>query len=212
MGYYQPLLDSNPQSSTTRFVSVRAVFLTSTDSLQDFAKLHRLFGGTSLAEYGFSSRQVCRITGLTARQLHYWHHTDLVAPSKRTAGGHARYSFTDLIALKSAKRLLDAGISLQRVRKCLHSLTGFLPNSRVPLRDLSLVITGDLVLALHSTGAFDALSGEEWIMPVADIIDELESLQLSGQLHDPRQPLQWTLFKLDEEHAQSAHARAPRRS
>lgn len=143
-----------------------------------------------MAEAGFSSRQVCRITGLTARQLRYWQQTGLLSPSEVTPGGHARYSFTDLIALKSAKRLLDAGVSLQRIRKCLHSLTRFLPTARTPLRDLSLVVTGDVVLVLHAAGAFDAVSGQEWVLPVADILQEIEHLQ--GE--DSAQPQQWELF------------------
>jgi DNA-binding transcriptional MerR regulator len=143
-----------------------------------------------LAEHGFSSRQVCRITGLTARQLRYWQQTGLLSPSETTPGGHARYSFTDLIALKSAKRLLEAGVSLQRIRKCLHSLTRFLPTTRTPLRELSLVVTGDVVLVLHAAGAFDAVSGQEWVLPVADILQEIEALQ--GE--DAVRPQQWELF------------------
>lgn len=141
-------------------------------------------------EQGFSSRQVCRITGLSARQLRYWQQTGLLSPSQHTPGGHARYSFTDLIALKSARRLLDAGVSLQRIRKCLHSLTRFLPTARTPLRELSLVVTGDVVLVLHAAGAFDAVSGQEWVLPVADILQEIESLQAA----DAAAPRQWELF------------------
>lgn len=143
-----------------------------------------------MAEHGFSSRQVCRITGLSARQLRYWQQTGLLSPSETTPGGHARYSFTDLIALKSAKRLLEAGVSLQRIRKCLHSLTRFLPTTRTPLRELSLVVTGDVVLVLHAAGAFDAVSGQEWVLPVADILQEIEALQGA----DAVRPQQWELF------------------
>lgn len=141
-------------------------------------------------EQGFSSRQVCRITGLSARQLRYWQQTGLLSPSQHTPGGHARYSFTDLIALKSARRLLDAGVSLQRIRKCLHSLTRFLPTATTPLRELSLVVTGDVVLVLHAAGAFDAISGQEWVLPVADILQEIETLRGA----DTEEPQQWELF------------------
>lgn len=148
-----------------------------------------------MAEHGFSSRQVCRITDLTARQLRYWQQTGLLSPSETTPGGHARYSFTDLIALKSAKRLLEAGVSLQRIRKCLHSLTRFLPTTRTPLRELSLVVTGDVVLVLHAAGAFDAVSGQEWVLPVAEILQEIEALQ--GE--DAVRPQQWELFAETDE-------------
>ena len=75
----------------------------------------------------FSRQQVTAITGLSSRQLSYWRKTGLVVPQRYTAAGHDRYSFSDLIALRTAKRLLDANISLQRIRKCLQSLARFLP-------------------------------------------------------------------------------------
>lgn len=73
----------------------------------------------------FSNQQVTDITGLTRRQLGYWRKTGLIIPQQHTTGGHARYTFADLIALKSAKKLKDAGISLQRIRKSILSLIRF---------------------------------------------------------------------------------------
>ena len=60
---------------------------------------------------------VVKIIGISRRQLQYWAQTDLVRPSARTPGGHARYAFEDLVALKAAKRLIDAGVSVQRIRR-----------------------------------------------------------------------------------------------
>jgi DNA-binding transcriptional MerR regulator len=140
-----------------------------------------------------SRRQVTAITGLSCRQISYWRRTGLIVPQGCTAGGHARYSFSDLIALRTAKRLLDARISLQRVRKCLRSLTRYLPNSDRPLAELSLVVTGDAVLVFHGERAFDALSGQEWVFSIAELAAEVEKMQrqppLRGDLfsaHDNR--------------------------
>ena len=136
-------------------------------------------------DQGFSTRQVCRITGLSARQLGYWRKTGFLSPSKQTRGGHARYSFIDLISLKTASRLIDAGVSLQRIRQCLQSLSRFLPNTDTPLQELSLVVTGDVVLVLRSGAAFDALTGQEWILQVADL--EREARQLLSKREQPHQ-------------------------
>jgi DNA-binding transcriptional MerR regulator len=135
----------------------------------------------------YSRQQAAAISGLTARQLGYWRRTGLVVPQEQTAGGHARYSFADLIALRTARRLLDAGVSLQRVRNCLQSLTRFLPSTDRPLAELSLVVTGDVVLAFHGRHAFDALTGQEWVFPVAELAGEVERLH-----EDP--PCQGELF------------------
>ncbi len=127
----------------------------------------------------FSRQQVAAITGLSTRQLGYWRKTGLVVPQTFTPGGHARYSFTDLIALRAAKRLLEANVSLQRVRKCLQSLTRFLPTIEQPLVELSLVVTGDVVLVFHDQQTFDALTGQQWVFPVAELVAEVERLQKS---------------------------------
>lgn len=140
-------------------------------------------------DQGFSTRQVCRITGLSGRQLGYWRKTGLLTPAMQTRGGHARYSFIDLVSLKTASRLINAGVSVQRIRQCLQSLSRFLPNTNTPLQELSLVATGDVVLVLRSDAAFDALTGQEWILHVAD-------LEREAQLHlsDHAIPHQQRLF------------------
>ena len=138
----------------------------------------------------FSRQQVAAITGLSSRQLSYWRRTGLVTPQSYTEGGHARYSFTDLIALRTAKRLLDAKISLQRVRRCLQSLTRFLTTTDHPLVELSLVVTGDVVLVFHGERAFDALTGQEWVFPIAELAAEVEKMQ-------QEQPEQGDLFSAD---------------
>ena len=141
-------------------------------------------------DQGFSTRQICRITGLSARQLAYWRKTGLLSPAMQTSGGHARYSFVDLVSLKTASRLIDAGVSVQRIRQCLRSLSRFLPNTDTPLHELSLVVTGDVVLVLRSSTAFDALTGQEWILQVAELEREAQLL-----LSNHEAPLQRELFR-----------------
>ena len=136
-------------------------------------------------DQGFSTHQVSRITGLDARQLSYWRKTGLLSPARQTSGGHARYSFVDLVSVKTASRLIDAGVSVQRIRQCLKSLGRFLPNTSTPLQKLSLVATGDVVLVLRSDTAFDALTGQEWILHVADF--ELEAQRLLSDCEAPHQ-------------------------
>lgn len=148
--------------------------------------------GVAVTQGSFSRQQVSTITGLTARQLSYWRKTGLVTPQGYTSGGHARYSFTDLIALRTAKRLLDADVSLQRIRKCLQSLLQFLPQAEQPLVELSLVVTGDVVLVFRGEHAFDALTGQQWVFPIAALAEEVEQLQ-QKQIA----PEQGELFSID---------------
>jgi DNA-binding transcriptional MerR regulator len=123
----------------------------------------------------FRTGEVVGLLGLSRRQLQYWARTDLVAPSARTRGGHHRYTFEDLVALKAAKQLIDAGVSVQRIRSSLGSLKRILPAIRRPLSELVLVATGDVVLVLRDGAAFEALSGQEWIVEVARFRREVEA-------------------------------------
>lgn len=71
---------------------------------------------------GYRVPEVCRVVGITYRQLDYWARTGLVLPSVRDAGGSGTqrlYSFRDLVQLRVIKKLIDAGVSLQRVRKAV---------------------------------------------------------------------------------------------
>jgi DNA-binding transcriptional MerR regulator len=118
--------------------------------------------------------EVARILGISRRQLGYWADTALVVPSVRTRGGHRRYTFEDLVALKAAKQLIDAGVSVQRIRSSIGSLKRILPHVRQPLSELVLVATGDVVLVLRDGAAFEALSGQEWIVEVARFERQVE--------------------------------------
>jgi DNA-binding transcriptional MerR regulator len=71
---------------------------------------------------GYRVPEVCRVIGISYRQLDYWARTGLVNPSVREAGGSGTqrlYSFQDLVQLKVIKKLLDTGVSLQRIRKAV---------------------------------------------------------------------------------------------
>ncbi len=128
----------------------------------------------------YQTRDVCEILGISRRQLQYWAQTRLVTPSAQTPGGHGRYTFEDLVALKAAKRLIDAGVSVQRIRKAIAALRDLLPTVRRPLAELVLVATGDVVLAFRNGAVFDAVSGQEWIFEVAQFQRELEAWSRSA--------------------------------
>src|SRR6201991_2125108 len=74
---------------------------------------------------GYRGVTACSAVGISYRQLDYWARTTLVVPSIRDASGSGTqrlYSFRDLVVLKVVKRLLDAGVSLQNIRKAIDTL------------------------------------------------------------------------------------------
>ena len=121
----------------------------------------------------FKTREVVDLLDLSRRQLQYWAKTGLIEPSERTPGGHHRYSFDDLVALKATKRLIDAGVSVQKIRKSVRALQALLPQVGRPLSELVLVATGDVVLVFQDDTVFEAISGQEWVFEVADFEREV---------------------------------------
>ena len=133
----------------------------------------------------YRAGDVVQIVEVSRRQLQYWAQTDLIRPSAKTPGGHGRYTFGDLVALKAAKRLIDAGVSVQRIRKSIRALRKILPTVERPLAELILVATGDVVLAFKDGIAFDAVSGQEWVFEVAQFQREVEAWQGSTRRTAP---------------------------
>ncbi|HIF96688.1 MAG TPA: MerR family transcriptional regulator [Myxococcales bacterium] len=131
----------------------------------------------------FRTRDVLQLLGISRRQLQYWAQTNLVKPSARTQGGHHRYSFEDLIALKAAKRLIDAGVSVQRIRTSIQTLREVLSTLALPARKLTLVATGDVLLVLGEATDIHTVRGKEWIFPVGEFCREVDAWR---KLHEPR--------------------------
>jgi DNA-binding transcriptional MerR regulator len=123
----------------------------------------------------YRTKEVVQILSISRRQLQYWSQTDLVVPSVKTNGGHHRYTFEDLVALKATKRLIDAGVSVQRIRSSIQALRRMLPKVERPLSELTLVATGDVVLVFHDDTVFEAVTGQEWVFEVAQFERELET-------------------------------------
>ena len=123
----------------------------------------------------YRTKDVVQILGISRRQLQYWAQTDLVEPSAKTPGGHHRYTFEDLVSLKATKRLIDSGVSVQRIRKSIRALRQVLPSVSKPLSELVLVATGDVVLVFSEATAFEAVTGQEWIFEVALFQREVDS-------------------------------------
>ncbi|NNF62731.1 MAG: MerR family transcriptional regulator [Acidimicrobiia bacterium] len=104
-------------------------------------------------DQGYRAPQVCNIVGITYRQLDYWARTGLIRPSLQMASGSGTqrlYAFTDVVQLKVVKRLLDAGMSLKKIRQAMEILRTQL-ESESPLADVTLLSDGNTIYAAHST-------------------------------------------------------------
>jgi tetratricopeptide (TPR) repeat protein len=75
-------------------------------------------------------------------------------------GGRFYYTFTDLIAIKAAKDLLETGMPLQRVRKNVDALKHALPDDTHPTTKLRVCCDGETIVALADDVAFQPIGGQ----------------------------------------------------
>jgi tetratricopeptide (TPR) repeat protein len=107
----------------------------------------------------YSIRDVSRILAVQEARLRYWMQTGFVGPTVRK-GGRFYYTFTDLVAVKSAKDLLAANVSLQAARKAVESLKKILPGDTHPASKLRLCSDGQTIVALADDIAFEPIGGQ----------------------------------------------------
>ncbi|SNS62024.1 MerR HTH family regulatory protein [Asanoa hainanensis] len=117
---------------------------------------------------GYRGVTACHAVGISYRQLDYWARTTLVVPSVRDASGSGTqrlYSFRDLVVLKVVKRLLDAGVSLQNIRKAIDTLRS---HGVDDLAGITLISDGTTVYECRSPEeVVDLLQGGQGVFGIA---------------------------------------------
>ena len=118
------------------------------------------------ADLGYSGTHTAKIVGITYRQLDYWARTDLIRPSLNDAAGSGsrrRYSYNDLLELKTIKKLLDAGIKLEQVRKVFEYLREHVTTD---IASAHIVIDGGSVNLYDGEQLIDVLSNGQGVLNV----------------------------------------------
>ena len=98
---------------------------------------------------GYTGPQVCKIVGISYRQLDHWTTTKLINSSLRNikgSGHHRTYSFEDLLTVKIIKNLREAGMSLQKIRQALKALQKLM-GSDSNYSDVTVVSDGQSIYA-----------------------------------------------------------------
>jgi len=113
----------------------------------------------------FEIRQVSRITKLSEAMINYLCRSGLLIPSvrkgKRGRGKPRIFSYPDLLYIISVKSLLDRGVSVTRISKCLKQLKIQCDES-CTLKELSevrlLVTDGNAVFRLSKENTLENLT------------------------------------------------------
>ncbi len=166
------------------------------------------------AKESFSTGDAVRITGVSFRNIDYWARTKFIVPSIAEAKGigtERRYSFSDLLALRVARELREAGISTQSLRRVVEflrarrGLTRGLTNS---LAECHLIVTGsDVQVATSREKIMSALlrPGQTSFAFVFDLARTMDDMKQEIETRERKPPARASA-------PQSARRRALRRA
>jgi tetratricopeptide (TPR) repeat protein len=101
----------------------------------------------------YGLRELTRILTLTPRRAGQLRRLELLR-------GDSRYTFRDLLALRAAGALLDAGASVRQIRSALDALRRRNPGLEQPLAELRLTVEGDRLIAQSDRVRFDPRTGQ----------------------------------------------------
>jgi tetratricopeptide (TPR) repeat protein len=106
----------------------------------------------------FTRTEFQRLLDVTDKQLNYWERLHLVSPRK--GGAEKFYDFRDLITLRTAKRLIEKGVSANRLRRSLVALNEKLSQVQAPLTELRILANGRDVIVEHEGARLEPISGQ----------------------------------------------------
>jgi len=107
----------------------------------------------------FSCSEISRLLDITPARLRTLDRSGVVSPTARRRGRRA-YTFSDLIALRTAQSLLQQRVRLRDVTRAVTALRRSLPKVTRPLQELRIVSDGERVVVRSQDGAFEPLTGQ----------------------------------------------------
>lgn len=106
----------------------------------------------------YSTRNVAQLLGKSQAHVRSFARARFVSPLK-TPGGHYRFSFQDLVLLRTAKGLTEANLGGRRMWRTLRALRKQLPSDR-PLSSVRVLVERDSVLIQEQNTTWELESGQ----------------------------------------------------
>lgn len=136
-------------------------------------KSDRPQGKTEPVSDVFTRGEIERLIGLSSSRLRTLDKAGVVSPSSRRMGKRA-YDFSDLIALRAAKSLLDQKVRLRDVTRAIALLREELPKIKSPLQELRIVSDGRRLVVQSELGPYEPITGQMMLdLEVKELRDDI---------------------------------------
>ncbi|HSF05750.1 MAG TPA: tetratricopeptide repeat protein [Methylomirabilota bacterium] len=130
----------------------------------------------------YGHRELTRVLSLTPRRVAQLRRLDLL----QRGGG---YTFRDLLALKAASALLDAGAAVRQIREAMVALRRQAPDLENPLAEVRFIVEGGRLLAQSERVRFDPRTGQTVLaLDAGDLTKDTAATLVTGlvrPLHPP---------------------------
>ena len=107
---------------------------------------------------GYRTAEVAEVLGVSASQVRSWTRSGFIEP-QRTPGGAYRFSFQDIVLLRTARALVEQSTTPRKVRAALVRLRAQLPTGR-PLSSVHIAAVGERLLVRDEGATWDPESGQ----------------------------------------------------
>lgn len=138
--------------------------------------------------YIFSTGQAAKIAGVAHRTVDYWATIGLIVPSVAESSGTGKtrlYDFSDLVALRVARELRNAGISAQALRAVIECLRA--DGQGQTLTNMRLVAFGSDVVLVRTCRQLDSVLRRPGQGVFAFILD-LQKTEQEVKMEAKKQP------------------------
>ena len=128
------------------------------------------------ASSGYSTREVANALGLAEQRIHRYRQRLLLA-SRHEDSGEYRFSFQDMVLLRTAKSLLDADVAPRRALAALAKLTR---STEKPLSAMRVSADGGTVVIRDSEALWNAETGQGHLSFATRSFGQVHALPSSG--------------------------------
>lgn len=136
---------------------------------------------------GYSTRDVAALLGLSVSQVRSYVRSGFLSPEQGPRGEH-RFSFQDLILLRTAKGLMAARVPHRRILQALRNLREQLPEGR-PLTGVRISAEGHHVVVRDGGEVWNPESGQTLLdFGVSELVREAASLVRPEERRKPSEP------------------------
>lgn len=133
---------------------------------------------------GYSAEDVAKLIGVSVRQVHSYVRDGFLAPDVGD-DGRPRFSFQDVVLLRTAAGLTAARIAPARVKRALARLKMQLPEGR-PLTGVAIAAEGNRIIVRDGGARWNPESGQVLFdFRVAELADGIAELKPKAQREAP---------------------------